>query len=315
MSRWWILWASIVLVALIACGGASSVQPLPFTSVPSPTAEPTPIDTPSPTIPALEPTSQSEQPSPRTTVPSPTAEPTPIDTPSPTIPALEPTSQSVQADEKAKDDDPAVIEGLRYLALGDSYTIGQSVDASERWPVQLVKRLREDGVIISEPEIVARTGWTTGELAQGIARVNPSGPFDIVTLMIGVNNQFRGLAIEQYRQEFSALLLQSVQFAGAEPSHVIVVSTPDWGVTPFARAFDRDRIALEIDQFNSVALEETTRVGAVFVDVTGVSRLAQSQQNLIAFDGLHPSGEMYSRWVDLIFPAAQGIATRATGDR
>ena len=208
-----------------------------------------------------------------------------------------------------------MLEELRYLALGDSYTIGESVEASERWPVQLVQRLREDGVTINEPEIVARTGWTTSELAGGIARVNPAGPFALVTLMIGVNNQIRGLDIEQYRQEFSALLLQAVHFAGGESSQVIVVSTPDWGATPFARGLDRGRIAREIDQFNLVAMEETNRSGAVFVDVTGISRLAADQPNLLAFDGLHPSGDMYNRWVDLILPAARGIVASAVTGR
>ena len=165
-----------------------------------------------------------------------------------------------------------MIQELRFLALGNSYTIGQNVDVSERWPVQLAKRLREEGLVINDPEIIARTGWTTSDLAQGIAEVNPSGPFGLVTLMIGVNNQFRGLAIERYRMEFSALLQQAIHFAGGDPSRVIVVSTPDWGVTPLARVFDRVRIAREIDALNLVTQEETAQVGAVFVDVTEVSR-------------------------------------------
>ena len=266
----------MVLVTLTACGGASSIHPSSLTSVPL-----TPV------------------------------KPSATDTPSQTFSALELTSQSISGDEKSKDNNTTVIEGLRYLALGDSYTIGQSVEVSERWPVQLVKRLREDGVVISDPEIVAQTGWTTSKLAQGITRVNPLGPFDIVSLMIGVNNQFRGLEIEQYRKEFLALLQRSVHFAGAAPSHVIVVSIPDWGVTPFAGGLDRGRIAREIDQFNLVAMEETTRVGAVFVDVTGISRSAANQPILLASDGLHPSGDMYRQWVDLLFPAVRAIATRA----
>ena len=175
-----------------------------------------------------------------------------------------------------------------------------------------MRRLREAGVVMSEPEIVAQTGWTTGELAKGIDGVNPSGPFDVVTLMIGVNNQFRGLDIDQYRKEFAALLMQSVHFAGEEPSRVIVVSIPDWGATPFGRSLDQDLIAREIEQFNFVGMEETARVGAVFVDVTGISRLAANQPNLTASDGLHPSGDMYSKWVDLIFPAALGIVAKAS---
>ena len=266
----------MVLVALIACEGSSTAEPSPQPAIRSATVTPT------------------------TTV-----------APSPTIPALEPTSPSIQEDEEPEDSIPAPIQESRYLALGDSYTIGQSVDASERWPVQLVERLREHGLVMSEPEIVARTGWTTSELAAGIARADPSGPFELVTLMIGVNNQFRGLGIEQYRLEFSALLRLSIRFAGGVPSQVIVVSTPDWGVAPFARAFDRVQIARDIDRFNVVAQEETAGVGAVFVDVTEVSRSAGNQPNMLAFDGLHPSGDMYSLWVDLIFPAAREIAARA----
>ena len=265
------------MMALIACGVASTIQ--------------TPTITPS--------------------LPT-TAKPTPTVALSPTLTAAEPTSQPTQEDEPTPEGQPAVSNELRYLALGDSYTIGQGVEFSERWPVQLVQRLREDGVIISTPEIIARTGWSTSQLAEGIARADPEGQFDLVTLMIGVNNQFRGSSIEQYRKEFSVLLLQSADFAGEKASRVIVVSTPDWGVTPFARGLDRDQIAREIDQFNLVAIEETKRAGAIFVDITGISRLAAEQRNLLAPDGLHPSGVMYSRWVDLIFPVAQAITTDAT---
>ena len=128
--------------------------------------------------------------------------------------------------------------------------------------------------------------------------------------MIGVNNQFRGLDIDDYRLEFTALLRRAVKLAGDRPSHVVVVSIPDWGVTPFARGVDRERIAREIDEFNVVAQEETASVGARFVDVTGISREASQRPSLIAIDGLHPSGEMYSAWVDLILPEALDIVQR-----
>lgn len=129
----------------------------------------------------------------------------------------------------------------------------------------------------------------------------------MVTLMIGVNNQFRGLGIDDYRLEFAALLRSAVKLAGDQPSNVVVVSTPDWGVTPFARGLDRVTIAKEIDEFNVAAQEETASVGASFVDVTGISREAGQRPSLIAVDGLHPSGKMYSAWVDLILPEALDI--------
>ena len=197
---------------------------------------------------------------------------------------------------------------LRFLALGDSYTIGQSVLVSERWPVQLVSRMRDAGVVISEPEIIAQTGWTTGDLSSAIEQVGPEGTYDIVSLLIGVNNQFRGLDHDQYRREFLALLQRAVTLAGGNPSHVIVISIPDWGVTPFAQGRDRQSIAQQIDLFNSINLTEATRICARYVDITGISRQAITRSNLIADDGLHPSGEMYSRWVDRVLPVVFKIS-------
>ena len=308
MFPWSLLCPLVFMTALIACGGASTVPPPSITPLPPTSTNTTSIVAPSPTSAILEPTSQpTAAPAPTISASSPTGQPTPAASPTPK--EIAPTTQPAEQPQEAG---PVASNELRYLALGDSYTIGQSVEVSERWPVQLVRLLRDDGVIISDPEIVARTGWTTGELAAGIARANPAGRFDLVTLLIGVNNQFRGLDIEQYRKEFSELLQQSVNFAVEEPSHVIVVSTPDWGVTPFARGLDLDRIAREIDQFNSVAFEEAERAGAIFVDATGISRLAATQPNLLAPDGLHPSGVMYSQWVELIFPAARFIAKEAS---
>ena len=198
-------------------------------------------------------------------------------------------------------------EELSFLALGDSYTIGQSVAATERWPVQLAQRLREEGIDIAEPRIIARTGWTTGALSAGIDSAGPGGPYDLVTLLIGVNNQFRGLSAEGYRVELAALLQRAVEFAGAEPSRVIVLSIPDWGVTPYAGGADRARIATEIDLFNTVKRQETARIGAIYVDITLTSRLAQTDPAMLARDGLHPSGKMYEEWTTLILPVARAI--------
>lgn len=192
----------------------------------------------------------------------------------------------------------------RFLALGDSYTIGESVSESERWPVQLAARLRELGVATREPEIIARTGWTAAELAAGIRAAAPRGPFALVTLLIGVNDQYRGHGLEEYRRELVALLDQAVRFAGGTPSRVVVLSIPDWGVTPFAAGRDRDRIAIEVDRFNRVASEEADRAGARYVDVTPSSRDAARDPALVAPDGLHPAGRMYAAWADLAIPAA-----------
>src|SRR5687768_8272572 len=193
---------------------------------------------------------------------------------------------------------------LRFLALGDSYTIGESVAELDRWPVQLAAMLREPGLAVVEPEIIARTGWTTGELAAAINEASPVGPYDLVSLLIGVNNQYRGLPIDEYRAEFRVLLGAAIAFAGGDAQRVIVLSIPDWGVTPFAEGHARARIAAEIDQFNAVNREEAAVAGARYVDVTGVSREAAAETALIAGDGLHPSRAMYRRWAELVLPLA-----------
>ena len=195
---------------------------------------------------------------------------------------------------------------LRYLALGDSYTIGHNVEIEERWPVQLVQRLRGQGVNMAEPEIIAVSGWTTSQLTKALDTSDPQGAFDMVSLMIGVNNQYHGLDTGQYRVEFVDLLHWSVAFAGDIPSNVIVVSIPDWSVTPFAEGKDRAQVAKEIDDFNFINQREAAMVGARYVNVTTVSRRAADEPHLLSGDGLHPSGAMYNRWVDLIIPACQG---------
>jgi lysophospholipase L1-like esterase len=193
---------------------------------------------------------------------------------------------------------------LQLLALGDSYTIGESVPEGERWPMQLAAMLAKRGLALEPPLIIARTGWTTDELAAAIAERKPTGPFQLVTLLIGVNNQYRGRDAENYRQEFRALLDQAVGFAGHRADRVIVLSIPDWGVTPSAEGRDRAKIAGEIDYFNRINWEEATRVGAHYVDVTPISRRAAREPRLVADDGLHPSGEMYRQWAEKVLPEA-----------
>jgi Lysophospholipase L1 and related esterases len=192
-----------------------------------------------------------------------------------------------------------------FLALGDSYTIGESVAVTDRWPNQLARALHAKKIGIDDPEIIAKTGWTTDELSAAIDAAKPHGPYALVTLLIGVNNQYRGLDAEQYRKEFATLLERAIGFAGGDPKHVVVVSIPDWGVTPFAAKRDRAAIAAEIDRFNAIAAEESKRAEAHYADVTPVSRHAATDATLVAPDGLHPSAKMYAQWVTVILPRAE----------
>ncbi len=198
-------------------------------------------------------------------------------------------------------------EPLTYLALGDSYTIGERVDSSLRWPVQLVKRLRDEGSSVDDPLIIARTGWTTDELDEGIDEVGPEAPFDLVTLLIGVNNQYRGRSLEEYRAQFRGLLERAVGYAGGHPERVVVLSIPDWGVTPFAEDREGRAIAGEIDAFNAANQAESVARGVSYVDVTGISREADPDRKLVASDGLHPSGEQYRRWVEVVLPVVREV--------
>ena len=190
--------------------------------------------------------------------------------------------------------------GARYLALGDSYTIGEGVAESERWPTQLVESLRARGVRIQDPQIIARTGWTTDELDAAIDAADPRGPYELVTLLIGVNDQYRGRTAEQYREPFRKLLQRAIRFAGGAASKVVVVSIPDWGVTPYAEGRDRAAIAKAIDEFNAVNREESAKAGARYVDVTGVSRKLGDDRSQLVTDGLHPSGSQYREWKDVV---------------
>jgi lysophospholipase L1-like esterase len=193
-------------------------------------------------------------------------------------------------------------ETIRLLSLGDSYTIGQGVVESERWPNQLARALEAEGSPPVEVRIVAQTGWTTSDLDAGIDAAAPEGPFDLVTLLVGVNNQFRGLDPDEYRAEFAALLERA---AGFSKGPVLVVSIPDWGVTPLGGSYDRERVALEIDEFNAIARSEAEAAGAEWVYVTPISR--SDIVGLVAADALHPSGLQYGLWVEEILPVARQL--------
>ncbi|HZG69757.1 MAG TPA: GDSL-type esterase/lipase family protein, partial [Herpetosiphonaceae bacterium] len=189
--------------------------------------------------------------------------------------------------------------------LGDSYTIGEGVAAEERWPEQLVQLLRAEGIGLAAPGIVARTGWTAGELIAGITQAHPNGVFDLVSLLIGVNNQYRGLPPAEFESELLILLRHAVALAGGCTGRVLVASIPDWSVTPFAVGRDRARIAEQIDAFNRIKRAATVAAGARFVNITPISRVAGAEPEMLARDGLHPSGAMYSAWAHHMLPAAR----------
>jgi lysophospholipase L1-like esterase len=195
----------------------------------------------------------------------------------------------------------------RILSLGDSYTIGESVSSDDRWPVQLASLLRARGLDVADPQIIARTGWTTRDLSSAIDEERPRGPFDLVTLLIGVNDQYRGRSAEEYRPQFRLALSRALTQAGRRPGSVIVISIPDWGVTPHAQGRDRRKVASDIDAFNAVNRDEASAVGTHYADVTGLSRLAANNRNLVAADGLHPSAAMYVEWAHAILPLALDV--------
>ncbi|MBT3562178.1 MAG: SGNH/GDSL hydrolase family protein [Flavobacteriaceae bacterium] len=186
-----------------------------------------------------------------------------------------------------------------YLALGDSYTIGESVKESERWPVQLSNSLRNK---LNKPVIIAKSGWTTDQLIDTLNKINFNKKFDFVSLLIGVNNQYRGRSVENFKQGFTILLKKSIEYANYKKERVMVVSIPDWGVTPFAKNKNRTIIGNEIDAFNKVIHDECMKNNITFFNITEISRKAVNDNSLIAEDGLHPSKKMYKQWVKIIKP-------------
>lgn len=199
---------------------------------------------------------------------------------------------------------PSDSGAVKYLALGDSYTIGEAVPQEERYPRQLADSFNRNGVEVGELRIIARTGWTTGDLdaALDAAAINP-GDYNLVSLLVGVNNQYRGYPLDEYRVDFADLLDRAIGYVGGNPNQVFVISIPDYGVTPFGQVFGSpSRIAEEIDDFNAANLEISERRGVRYFDITPISREALNDRSLIASDGLHPSGEMYTRWVEEMLP-------------
>jgi lysophospholipase L1-like esterase len=183
-----------------------------------------------------------------------------------------------------------------YLALGDSYTIGEQVSFAENFPNQAVQILREGGFAFFAAEIIAKTGWTTDELSNAIENTSTLQQYDIVTLLIGVNNQYRGRSATEFKIEFEHLLQKAIQFSGNRPYRVIVLSIPDWGVTPFAVDRNRNQVAEEIDGYNEICKNSATAFKANFINITASQRADGSKTEFLAPDGLHPSGKEYKKW-------------------
>lgn len=191
-------------------------------------------------------------------------------------------------------------DSLSYLALGDSYTIGESVEASLRYPNILQDLLNEKGVKMKAPEIIAVTGWTTADLQKGIENAQINGKtYDLVSLLIGVNNQYQGRSLEEYKKEYTQLLKQAIAFAGNDTSSVFILSIPDYGFTPFG-AKNKEKISKEIDEFNAACKAITESMNVSFYNITDISRKTEKQPELVAKDNLHPSGKMYRLWMERI---------------
>jgi lysophospholipase L1-like esterase len=204
---------------------------------------------------------------------------------------------------------PADDRALSYLALGDSYTIGEGIAAPDAWPRQLARTLREDGIALSDPRVIATTGWTCDELSAAIDAAAPANDQDFVSLLIGVNDQYRGVALDVFRPCFARLLERAIGFARGRAGRVLVLSIPDWGVTPFAGASGRaaTQIAAELDAFNGAARAACATREVAFVDITPLSRERGAQPAMLAADGLHPSAAMHALWAQMAVPVARRL--------
>lgn len=200
-----------------------------------------------------------------------------------------------------------ISEPIRYLALGDSYTIGTGINEENNYPNQLTDSLLAKDFLLDTTAVIATNGWTTTDLNDGIREADPQSNYDLVSLLIGVNNQYQGLDIELYQSEFKELLDQAISFAGGDTSNVVVISIPNYGVTPFGQSRDPVIIRQEIQIYNSVAEQFALDYGIPFIDVTGISELAENDTSLIASDNLHPSAKMYAMWVKELLPIVTNI--------
>lgn len=200
------------------------------------------------------------------------------------------------------DEEVVVYTGpFKYLALGDSYTIGESVDSTTRWPVLLRDALQSEGLSPEGAEVIATTGWTTGNLINAIDNADLQPEYGLVSLLIGVNNQYQGRSLSEYETQFEQLLSKAIFLAGGDTSRVFVVSIPDYGFTPFGEP-NQSAISAEIDTFNAASRAITEQFGVRYFDITPISREGLDKPSYVANDGLHPSGEQYAAWVELCLP-------------
>ncbi len=192
-----------------------------------------------------------------------------------------------------------------YLALGDSYTIGESVAEQDRYPVQTVNLLRLQHIDITDPDIIATTGWTTTDLISALDIAKPKNNYSVVSLLIGVNNQYQHKSMDEYKTEFAELLQRSIAYAAGKKEHVFVISIPDYSVTPFAANLNTAQISKEINAFNNANETISLAAGVHYLDITPISREAKTNASFIAGDGLHPSGNQYKQWSILLAPVMQ----------
>jgi len=198
-------------------------------------------------------------------------------------------------------------KSFRMLALGDSYTIGSGLPLEDSWPNQMTSQLRQKGIKIADPVIIAQSGWTSLNLIEALNAYPPSVSFDLVSLQIGVNDQYERIEPSVYAENFRDLLNRSISLSRKGPDGVLVLSIPDWSVTPHAGEFDRDHVQEEVDQYNAINLAAALSQGVKYIDITSSSRFAEQHPELLADDGLHPTWEMYWNWTGLIQPTALSI--------
>lgn len=197
-----------------------------------------------------------------------------------------------------------IEDNIKFLALGDSYTIGESVIANDRWPEQLIDSLSARGLDYIDTKIIAVTGWRTDNLQAAIHDAKLKDEFTLVSLLIGVNNFYQGKSVESYIPEFEAILQKAIELAGGIKSRVFVLSIPDYGYTPFGKG-NLEAIRQGIDAFNAANETITKNAGVKYINITDISRRGLDEPDLVAFDGLHPSGKMYAEWVKKILSEAK----------